>query len=386
MIGERCSENCLICGDALTVLRTLASNTVQTCVTSPPYFCLRDYGIPEQIGLEETPESYIDKLVEVFREVRRVLRHDGTLWLNLGDSYAGSMKGMGSNGKASGGTKQQTNRGGIGIGKSDWSLCYLKSKDLIGIPWRVALALQADGWYLRSDIIWRKTNAMPSSVKDRPTKDFEYVFLLSRSKQYFYDAAAICEPISQTIRERNKYSRSRDRHKSYSSGIYHSNEGMVSHHGDMRCSSTRNRRSVWDIPVKPYHEAHFAVMPPALVELCILAGSAPRACSHCNAPMLRVSIPTGHRNNREPAHAPFSTATKTDSTGWAPTSVPTDTWEPGCHCANNTGDATCIILDPFSGAGTVPYVASQLGRRYIGIDLNSDYIAMADRRLRDLAI
>ena len=174
-------------GDFFEVLRTLPDESIHCCVTSPPYWGLRDYGVDGQLGLESTPDEYVAKMVEVFREVKRVLRKDGTLWLNLGDSYAGSMKGIGADGIAYGGPKQRTNSGSIGIMEKPLKVkeIGLKPKDLVGIPWRVAFALQADGWYLRSDIIWAKGNPMPESVTDRPTKAHEYIFLLSKSRRYF---------------------------------------------------------------------------------------------------------------------------------------------------------------------------------------------------------
>lgn len=286
--------NKFLCGDSLTVLKTLPDQQVQTCVTSPPYYGLRDYGMPEQIGLEETPEQYVHRLVEVFREVRRVLRDDGTLWLNLGDSYVANATGSFSINKM-----EYTNRG-EGSKRPNKKVEGLRPKNLIGIPWRVAFALQADGWILRSDIIWHKTNAMPESVKDRPTKAHEYVFLLAKSERYFYNAEAIRES--------------------------HTSKGQTSrmfsgHPSTNRYSSAtpagRNKRSIWSIPTIPYKEAHFAVMSPELARLCILAGSSPGS----------------------------------------------------------------IVLDPFSGAGTTALVASQMERRYVGIELNPAYIDLAEARI-----
>jgi DNA modification methylase len=212
-------------GDARTVLSTLPADSAQTCVTSPPYFGLRDYGNDGQIGLEQTPEAYVAELVSVFREVRRVLKTDGTLWLNLGDSYA--------------------------------------HKQLSGVPWRVAFALQADGWLLRSDIIWHKPNPMPESVTDRPTKAHEYVFLLTKSERYAYDAAAIAEPSQQPERVRL------DR----VGGASHKERNQHSEGGLFTGAATRNARSVWSIQTEPFAGAHFATMPTELAKRCILAGS-----------------------------------------------------------------------------------------------------------------
>ena len=251
----------ILVGDCIESMRGMAAGSVDCCVTSPPYYGLRDYGHEGQIGLEETPGAYVSKLVEVFREVRRVLRDDGTLWLNLGDSYAGSGKGAWAN--KDGGQKEvyipdpdgpeaRMNKTPIG----------LKPKDLIGIPWRVAFALQSDGWWLRQDIIWHKPNPMPESVTDRCTKAHEYIFLLSKSERYHYDADAIAEESVEPNRTRN------DR----VGGSSHSERGQHSEGGFTFGSETRNKRSVWTVATKPYSGAHFATFPPKLIEPCILAG------------------------------------------------------------------------------------------------------------------
>lgn len=248
----------IINGDALEVLKTLKSESVQTCVTSPPYFGLRDYGVDGQIGLEETPEAYMQKLAEIFREVRRVLRDDGTLWLNLGDSYAGSGKGGQSEAKRSENWQPEYGNKGARYG--------LKSKDLIGIPWRVAFALQADGWYLRQDIIWHKPNPMPESVTDRCTKAHEYIFLLSKSPTYYYDHEAIKEPAVMNRwggKKPMNLTNSKDQQNVF---------GGLTRERDMM-PETRNRRSVWTVATKPYKGAHFATFPPDLIKPCILAGA-----------------------------------------------------------------------------------------------------------------
>ena len=218
-------------GDCIESMREMPSGSVNTCVTSPPYFGLRDYGHAGQIGLEPTPEAFVARMVEVFREVHRVLRDDGTLWLNLGDSYNGSNRGAG-------GHVENTKEAYVPpTGTPPTRVPGLKPKDLIGIPWRVAFALQADGWYLRQDIIWHKPNPMPESVTDRCTKSHEYIFLLSKSQRYHFDSAAMQEP-------------------------------AVSAAGD-----TRNRRSVWTVATRPFEGAHFATFPPDLIEPCVLAGA-----------------------------------------------------------------------------------------------------------------
>jgi DNA modification methylase len=253
----------LINGDALTELRKMPADTVQCCVTSPPYWGLRDYGIAGQLGLEETPEQYVAKMVEVFAEVKRVLRDDGTLWLNLGDSYASDVKGSGGSRRCT--TLLGTPSDGNGQRFSLIKVKHgLKPKDLVGIPWRVAFSLQACGWYLRSDIIWHKPNPMPESVTDRPTKAHEYIFLLSKSERYYYDADAIKE--SGTGR---------------STGNTHikgaGQKGFEIRDGLLKVSEVewylRNKRSVWTIATQPYSEAHFATFPEDLVKPCIMAGS-----------------------------------------------------------------------------------------------------------------
>ena len=325
-------------GDCITVLRErFAPESVQCCVTSPPYWGLRDYGVEGQLGLESTPELYVAKMVEVFREVKRVLKDDGTLWLNLGDSYAGSGKGIGADGTVYGGEKQRTNAGSIGLpvlkdksrsstlqgGKDTQNNALgagnlnhgLKPKDMVGIPWRVAFALQADGWYLRSDIIWHKPNPMPESVTDRPTKSHEYLFLLSKSERYYYDADAIAEPLDRP-EEGNRKTPARfggaDKWEEAQkqSRLHSGNEYLGTLNG------TRNKRTVWTVATSPYAEAHFATFPPKLIEPCILAG-----------------CPSGG-----------------------------------------------LVLDPFAGSGTTIQVAQQLGRQGMGIELNPAYITLADTR------
>lgn len=306
------SQN-IIHGDCLEILPTLEENSIDCCVTSPPYWGLRDYGVEGQLGLENTPEEYTEKLVSIFREVKRVLKGEGTLWLNLGDSYSGSMKGIGSNGYAYAGKKQATNHGSVGIYHEKPPSAQsigLKPKDLVGIPWRVAFALQSDGWYLRSDIIWHKPNPMPESVKDRPTRAHEYIFLLSKSERYYYDNEAIKEPFeSKPTKPRNQSEEAYN--SSFAGGRWSPGER------DFYKKGGRNKRSVWTVATKPFSDAHFATFPPDLIEPCILAG-----------------------------------------------------------CPNGG-----VVLDPFFGAGTTGLVAIRNGRRYIGIELNEEYIEIAKQRL-----
>lgn len=240
MVG-RFEVNRIHCGDALELLRQLPDESVQCCVTSPPYWALRNYGIDGQIGMEPTPQEYISRMESVFKEVYRVLRNDGTLWLNIGDSYASNLKGDG------GASEKQLRNAGSRYKISQRFDHGLKSKDLCGIPWRLAFALQAAGWYLRCDIIWSKPNPMPESVMDRPTKSHEYLFLMAKSERYYYDAEAIKEKM---VDESDWEYRQRK-------------------------AGGRNKRSVWEIATMPYSGAHFATYPKALVEPCILAGTKP---------------------------------------------------------------------------------------------------------------
>lgn len=259
------TEQAIATGDVREVLRGWHPEVVQTCVTSPPYLGLRDYGMDGQIGQEPSVQAYVDALVEVFREVRRVLRDDGTLWLNLGDSYnSGPSGGLGGS-TLSGGQANQARSNRSEQRKSHGRFDGLKHKDLIGIPWRVAFALQADGWYLRQDIIWHKPNPMPESVADRCTKAHEYLFLLAKSESYLCDMSAIKEPSAQPDRKRAD----RFGGNKYVEGVKHS-DGSV-----FTGSETRNRRSVWTVATRPYKGAHFATFPEPLIEPCILAGSRP---------------------------------------------------------------------------------------------------------------
>ena len=296
-------------GDVLQGLAKIDGGTVQTCITSPPYYGLRDYGVAGQIGLEDTPTEFLSRLVEVFREVRRVLRDDGTVWLNLGDSYAANRGYQVPSTK--GGPKHSESQ--AAGGKASVVPEGLKPKDLIGIPWRVAFALQADGWYLRQDIIWHKPNPMPESVRDRCTKAHEYVFLLSKSPRYYFDNEAMREAAVGGTPGNTKPTKGG---RAYTEGASEHRTSANLHNIGSR--ETRNRRSVWSIATQPFKDAHFAVMPEALVEPCILAGSRPAD----------------------------------------------------------------LVLDPFMGSGTVAVVATRLARRYVGCELNPEYAEMAERRLR----
>lgn len=393
----------IIPGDCIAGLRTLPDASVHCCVTSPPYWGLRDYGHDGQIGLEETPEAYVARMVEVFREVRRVLRDDGTLWLNLGDSYCsqggerkyGSSDGATGRGDAPGARLKEVR--GFGDGTWDWiesnrtddwatdewlqelkrrRAAFLKPKDLVGIPWRVAFALQADGWWLRQDIIWHKPNPMPESVRDRCTKAHEYVFLLTKSERYYYDAEAVSEV--------GVGSHPRGKKAAAIPGRNDKGRDMAGRSG------TRNRRSVWSVTTKPYSGAHFAVMPPDLVEPCIKAGTSEDGCCHaCGTPWERVverkktfESGSGRSGNRIVGKQDLS-ASDTNSTpdirlGPSVTSA-TLGWRPACTCGGSPVPST--VLDPFAGSGTTLAVAAELGRSGIGCELNADYIALAERRI-----
>ena len=317
----------ILVGDCIESMRGLPDQSVHTCVTSPPYFGLRDYGHDGQIGLEPTPDAFVAKLVEVFREVRRVLRDDGTLWLNLGDSYAAQRGGThqpaetlagGKGGKTEDGERVNRDRFDGYNPTRNATAIGLKHKDLIGIPWRVAFALQADGWYLRQDIIWHKPNPMPESVTDRCTKAHEYIFLLSKSQRYYFDADAIKEPSIDPESHKGRRARSKDKREGnilFATKVGNNAEGKV--------YATRNRRSVWTVTTKPFKGAHFATFPPDLIEPCVKAG-----------------CPEGG-----------------------------------------------TVLDPFGGSGTTGMVAQRHRRKFVLCELNPEYARMAEDRIaaeRDL--
>jgi DNA modification methylase len=350
-------------GDWIEVLRTMPDESVHCVVTSPPYWGLRDYGVSGQLGLERTPDEYVAKMVEGFREVRRVLRNDGTLWLNLGDSYSGGGNYRGVDSEDTLTSKQSSNRGARGLsqllGTRDKET-GCKPKDLVGIPWLMAFALRADGWYLRQDIIWSKPNPMPESVRDRCTKAHEYIFLLSKSERYYYDQDAILEPVSLSTHARlsqeveaqigseraNGGQKTNGNMKAVGRSSWKGSEFHTGKTGEHQLGRSqkdrklaepgsgiksnesfsnavcllveqRNKRSVWNVTTRGYSEAHFATFPPEIPETCIKAG-----------------------------------------------------------CPENG-----TVLDPFNGAGTTGLVATRLGRNYIGIELNPEYIAMATKRI-----
>lgn len=397
----------ILVGDARTRLAELPDQSVHCAVTSPPYFGLRCYGHPDQMGLEPTPDEYAAGMVALFREVRRVLRDDGTLWLNLGDSYTPVNYGPNAKNRRDSPNSDKTMQGKAGHWASDLGgkLAHdlhkgcrsqgIKNKDLVGIPWRVAFALQADGWYLRQDIIWSKPNPMPESVRDRCTKAHEYLFLLSKSPRYYFDAEAIAEPISQSTVERWGGAVERTHE------IGTSNEQRRQLRGENTCGNngvSRNKRSVWEVATQPFSEAHFATYPPALIEPCIKAGCPDRCCAKCGAPVERV-VTKGEPNEEWKARCGadksggYNGNGKDDPSGKAQN--PSDlkrrilegmrhkehSFQATCDCDAGTVPGT--VLDPFGGAGTTGLVADRLGRNAILIELNPEYAAIAERRLRN---
>lgn len=337
-------------GDCRESLRQMGAGSVQCCVTSPPYYGLRDYGHDGQIGLEQTPDEYVQALVDVFREVRRVLRDDGVLWLNLGDSYG-------------------------------------SGKQLMGIPWRVAFALQADGWYLRQDIIWAKPNPMPESVTDRCTKAHEYIFLLSKSPSYYYDAEAVKEAVTESTIARLSQDIERQVGTTRANGGAKTN-GNLKAVGDPQ--SGRNRRSVWTIATQPYAGAHFATFPPKLIEPCILAGTSERGqCPHCGAPWVRVvkTPDFTEQPKRSVAKMPRTDRTSAGQAWqkWRGENPNVTTgWQPSCACpAHDPVPQT--VLDPFGGSGTTAGVALKHYRRAVLCELNPEYAALVEDRVHNIS-
>jgi DNA modification methylase len=369
----------LLSGDCRDVLPTLAANSVHTCVTSPPYYALRSYldathpDKHREIGLEASPDEYLATMVAVFREVKRALRPDGTLWLNIGDSY--SSGGRTTQCDPSGNTGTATLADG-GARRAPAGIA--KPKDLLMMPARLALALQQDGWWIRSDIIWAKPNPMPESVTDRPTSAYEHVFLLTKSARYFYDAEAVREPHSRDWWNEVP-SRPGNPDRNDGGGRQGNNE-----------TNGRNLRNVWTIATHAYPQAHFATYPPELAERCIRAGTSERGCcSACGAPWRRavdkafipqpdVSLARGVRLETQ-----HDTANQWPGTPRGTTSAITTGWAASCACAADVVPAT--VLDPFSGASTTLLVAQRLQRQAIGIELNPEYVTMGRQRIEDEA-
>jgi len=453
----------VICGDAREVLRGLPERSVHACVTSPPYWGLRDYGLEPVIwggdlagcphewgevvtpaangivnsemqgktlsgnsatrkprtsafcrrcsawrgslGLEPTPELFVAHIVEVMREVRRVLRDDGTLWLNMGDGYAsnpakgGSGTFNGRNGRGEGYARPLRKASAQGADVGDWTgrsselrtvdaPLGLKPKDLLLMPARVALALQADGWWLRSDIIWSKPNPMPESVTDRPTRSHEYVFLLSKASRYFYDADAIREPHTALGRPPGNKSRIY-----FDRDVNHHN-GQKRRHGEEHSfhEAGRNKRSVWEIATQPYPDAHFATFPEKLVEPCIMAGTSEwGCCPECGAPWARV-VEKGDlrehpdREGRSVRNVAFDGEGYSETGGTLGLTRETRTTGWRRTCDHEGQPVAALVCDPFAGSGTVGVVAARLGRRAVLIDANPDYCEMARHRTAQMGL
>ncbi len=427
----------LLQGDCREVLKTLPDESVHCVVTSPPYWGLRDYGtatweggdvgcnhlmpidqthdagrnrqvsngmfhgspiagqkqrqfakdcpcgarrIDSQLGLESSPQEYVGQMVAVFREVRRVLRDDGTVWLNLGDSYAGGGHGGGGsfeserNWRSGNPEKNGGNSNRDGLGR----VSGLKPKDLCGIPWRVAFALQADGWYLRQDIIWSKPNPMPESVTDRCTKAHEYIFLLSKNARYYYDADAIAEDAS-CAGQLLDYTGNQ---KANTADI--DLQRTLPRGRAITVKATRNKRSVWEVATAPFSEAHFATFPPALIEPCILAGCPKECCAKCGAPVVRQTDGATYYDGALVGSDPqrkYGEYGRGPKNNLGQSIAKTIGWQSSCSC--NVDSVPGAVLDPFGGAGTTGLVADRLGRNAILIELNPEYAAMANRRIRN---
>lgn len=412
----------IIQGDCIKSLKALPADSIHCCVTSPPYFGLRNYnGGEEEIGQEDTVEGYVEKMVEVFREVKRVLRPDGTLWLNLGDSYM-AQKNVAPPPQTIGGQRGMPSDF-VPSNRRDQK--GLKHKDLIGIPWRVAFALQADGWWLRQDIVWHKPNPMPESVEDRCTRAHEYIFMLTKKPHYYYDHEAVKEPAQNWgTRDRSEMREG-------------TTDPKLKHHGlkgkEWEENPTKNKRSVWTVNTKGYKGAHFAVYPEDLVRPCVLAGTSEGGCcSECGSPFERQTVdPTeglkpvdsierkgvnltpedsalvlwlesnggdyrisveGEKHTENWEDVPISNGrrgelkrkgytllhwgVKSKSVGWQPT----------CTCSlkkDGVKSVPCTVLDPFNGSATTGVVALKEGRHYIGLELNPDYVILSEKRIQE---
>lgn len=375
----------ILIGDCRDVLKQLPDESINCVVTSPPYFGLRDYGHDGQIGLEPTPDEFVETLVSVFREVRRVLRKDGTVWLNLGDSYTGyhgnkksEVPSSSTNGWTKGYDENKRKGRPQDIG--------LKQKELIGIPWRVAFALQADGWYLRQDIIWAKPNPMPESVRDRCTKAHEYIFLLSKSPKYYYDHEAAKEPMAASSIPRLKQNVADQVGTTRANGGAKTN-GNFKAAGDIE-SGLRNRRSVWSITTKPYKGAHFATFPPDLIEPCILAGCPEFVCSDCGSPYSPVHKKTDKQDESYKGSS-FSKGKTAGRTGGDRTQKGDrfislfEGYEPTCKCEHTPIPGT--VLDPFGGSGTTGGVALKNQRNAILVEINEKYAELIPERVHKIS-
>lgn len=376
-------KNEIICGDCLEIMKGWPADSIDCCVTSPPYWGLRDYGVEGQLGLEKTPEEFVAKMVRIFQEVKRVLKPEGTLWLNMGDSYNSGLPGSRDPER----WPKQSRNDHKPLSRPICS--NMKVKDLVGMPWMVAFALRQDGWYLRQDIIWHKPNPMPESVRDRCTKAHEYIFLLSKSPKYYYDQDAIRIPQIESNDARPRMGQGPNTQYNQKRKSWHD------HKDDLQVGNRigqkedhpagKNKRDVWTVPLAPYPEAHFATFPPNLIEPCILAGCPEWICKKCGKARERVveresfcdvergSVPSSHRALGQPQQAGVSCKSKT--TGW------TD-----CGCGE--GFEPGVVLDPFMGSGTTAMVAYENRRNYVGCELNPEYIKLnrADKAKENYAL
>lgn len=375
----------VIVGDVIDGLRTLPDNSVQCCVTSPPYWGLRDYGVDGQIGLEPTPKDFTDKMVEVFEEVRRVLRPDGTCWVNIGDSYATDTGGGGPS------EKQTSNHGAWTTGRRDnVKASGLKRKDLVGIPWRLAFALQDAGWWLRSEIIWHKRSPMPESVTDRPTKSHEQIFLLTKSESYFFDQEAVKEGSVTGGKHNLRFSPNR----AIAMGRKASGNEL-SGGADAVRGETRNIRTVWTLSSESFKGAHFATFPTEIPRRAIAAGTSEKGCCPtCGTPWRRIiekdrvatrpGIDSKINRASDDADSPYERQSGMIVGNRDPnrhmTTTNTVGWESGCECGH-AETVPCVVLDPFSGSGTSGMVATEMGRIYIGCELNPEYAEMSRKRI-----
>lgn len=402
-------RNRLLVGDVLSQLRRLPSQSVHLVVTSPPYYRIRDYGVPGQIGLEATGEEYVAKLVSVFREVRRVLRHDGSMYVNMGDSWVGGARGNDVGSTLEGSRDGQAESRKVSPRSGVFGL---KEKQLIGMPWRVALALQADGWWLREDNIWNKKNVMPQSARDRTTRTHEYVFQFSRASRYFHDMTAVEEPQSENERKRRLMQQAKGNrtvyalHRDGMAGQPPQGQNGAARNSEARqllaMKGTRNLRSVWAISTGKYRDPdpegrskrHFAIFPEKLVEICVKAGTSEKGvCSLCGAPWRRMIRPTeayreilaanlGKNHNKDRAE---DLRTGRYGTGLArhhniTPEFRTLGWEASCRCSLG-GVLPAVVLDPFIGSGTTAVASERLGRDWVGIELVPDYAQAAEKRI-----
>ena len=368
-------------GNCIDKIKELEDNSIDCVVSSPPYFGLRDYGVDGQFGLEKTYQDYLANTVKVFETFKPKLKDTATIWWNVGDSYNQNQSAGDRVSKYS--KKQKTNQGNLGF-KIE-SQKNLKVKDLLMIPNRVAIALQDAGWYIRSEIIWHKPNPMPESVRDRPTSCHEKIWLITKNKKYYYDAASIKEPFAQGTRLR--YHNQKDNLKNQK-GSFVAHAGAKSN-GPMKpviSGNKRNKRNVWTITTKPFKGAHFATFPKDLIEPCIKAGCPEKVCVECGKPQVKEfyrdksTLPV-KRNKRD---GDSDRAVGGVYQKWMEENPPQITIKPSCNC--NKGFKSGIVLDPFAGAGTTGLVAKENNRAAILIELNGEYLAMAKKRIETVLI